>query len=412
MWLARVKGSAHLAWQLRGQARFPFQPLEAVERVQARRVRRMVAHAYGTVPYYREAMDRLRLRPDDFRTAADLAKLPLVEREQLQRDPEAFLSTSRPRDRYLKLRSGGSTGVPRDVYHDGAALIENAAHGERDRAVVIPLIGRRVGYRETDIASRFSSAAEVRRSVQARTLISGRVRIERQYLSLLDPPAELAHRIEAFKPDVLHGFGSALALLIAHYEATGAAFHRPRVVTFSANALPASARRLIEEDYGIPVFGAYQAIEALKIGFECARREGYHLNIDLYPIRLVDGAGREASPGRSGEVIVSNLVNRATVLLNYWLGDLATLSPDSCPCGRSLPLLASLDGRRDDAIALPSGRVIHPRPYAASSPPNPRSGSTKSCRRPPRDSPRRSSPRRGATAPGCGSGWWRASSSD
>jgi phenylacetate-CoA ligase len=48
------------------------------------------------------------------------------------------------------------------------------------------------------------------------------------------------------------------------------------------------------------------------------------------------------------------------VLLNYRLGDLGTLATQPCPCGRSLPLLAALDGRSDDIIALPSGRVVHP----------------------------------------------------
>jgi phenylacetate-CoA ligase len=53
-------------------------------------------------------------------------------------------------------------------------------------------------------------------------------------------------------------------------------------------------------------------------------------------------------------------VNRATVLLNYRLGDLAAILPDPCPCGRSPPLLGSLEGRRDEWIELASGRTIHP----------------------------------------------------
>jgi phenylacetate-CoA ligase len=59
-------------------------------------------------------------------------------------------------------------------------------------------------------------------------------------------------------------------------------------------------------------------------------------------------------------VVVSNLINRGTVLLNYRLGDLAMLLPDPCPCGRSLPLLSQPQGRSDEWLTLPSGRRAHP----------------------------------------------------
>jgi phenylacetate-CoA ligase len=62
----------------------------------------------------------------------------------------------------------------------------------------------------------------------------------------------------------------------------------------------------------------------------------------------------------SGDVVISNLVNRGTVLLNYRLGDIATLLPDPCSCGRTLPLLSFLEGRTDDWITLPDGRLLHP----------------------------------------------------
>jgi len=358
--LERVRGSASFAYHLRGQASFPFRPLESVHQARDRRVRRMIAHAYATVPHYREEMDRLGLRPGDLRTAADLTKLPLIERGQLQRDPERFLSTAEPPDRYLRLRSGGSSGAPLTIYHAAAAIIENAAHGERERSLATPLIGRRTGYREAEIDGPFSTAYDVRRFLDARTLAPPGVRIERQFISLLEPPEREAASLDAFRPDVLHGFGSALALLFAYYEASGPPVHLPRVVTTSSDVLPDAARRLIEERYGIPVFATYQAIEAFKIGFECSQHRGYHLNVDLYPVRIVDAQGQPAPDGETGEVVISNLVNRATVLLNYRLGDLASVSSEPCPCGRSLPLMPSLEGRSGEVIELPSGRFVHP----------------------------------------------------
>jgi len=358
--LERVRGSASFAHHLHGQADFPFRPLEAVHRVQDRRVRRMIAHAYATVPHYRETMDQLGLRPGDLRTAADLARLPLIERGQLQRDPARFRSTAEPPDRCLRLNSSGSSGAPLTIHCDAAAIIENAAHGERERSLATPLIGRRTGYREAAISGPHSAAWEIRRFLDARTLAPPGMRIKREFISLIDPPERQAAAIEAFRPDVLHGFGATLALLFAYYEASGPPVHPPKVVTFSSDALADPARRLIEERYGIPVFGTYQAIEAFKIGFECRRHRGYHLNVDLYPVRIVDAQGQPAPDGETGEVVISNLVNRATVLLNYRLGDLAAVSAEPCPCGRSLPLMPSLEGRSSEVVELPSGRLVDP----------------------------------------------------
>jgi phenylacetate-CoA ligase len=46
------------------------------------------------------------------------------------------------------------------------------------------------------------------------------------------------------------------------------------------------------------------------------------------------------------------------VLLNYRIGDRGVIDPRPCPCGRTLPLLASFEGRRSEMIALPDGREI------------------------------------------------------
>jgi len=176
----------------------------------------------------------------------------------------------------------------------------------------------------------------------------------------MDPTEDNIRLINQFRPDVIQSYGSYLEILFSHLADTGEFFHRPKVITFSSDGLTDSVRRLIQEHFGIPVFSTYQANEALKLGFECERHRGLHLNVDLYPVRIVDASGQNLPIGEEGEVVVSNLVNPATVLLNYRLGDIAAFLPEACRCGRSLPMLSFIPGRCDDLITLPSGRTIHP----------------------------------------------------
>ncbi len=355
----RLLDTAWLACHVWGQARYAFKPPEDIRRDQACRVRRIVAHACLHVPYYKETMARLGLRPEHFRCAEDLAQLPLLEREQLQRGPERFMSEVLDPGRCLRLRSSGSTGLPVTVCQDVRALFQSVACAERVRSIAAKLAGKRCGYRETVIIAPVSSVADTQRFLRAHSLVPTNVPARQQRLSVLDPPEKNAELIDAFRPDVLSTYGSYLALLFPYLREARRRWRLPRTICYGADGLSDSVRRLVQDDFGIHVLSAYQTIEADQIGFECERHAGLHLNIDVYPVRIVDAAGHALPPGETGEVVVSNLVNRGTVLLNYRLGDLASLLPEPCPCGRTLPLLSFPQGRCDDFIVLPSGRQMH-----------------------------------------------------
>lgn len=76
---------------------------------------------------------------------------------------------------------------------------------------------------------------------------------------------------------------------------------------------------------------------------------------------MVDQNGDDLPAGESGEIVISNLVNRGSVLLNYRLGDLGRMSSEPCPCGRTFPVLTELEGRKEDLLFLEGDRVVHPR---------------------------------------------------
>jgi phenylacetate-coenzyme A ligase PaaK-like adenylate-forming protein len=195
MLATRAAWSAYVLWHLRGQAAAPFRPWPAIERDQGGRVRAMIVHAVRHVPYYRDTLRRLGLQPADFRSATDLARLPLIGREDLQRDPEAFLSTTPSRRRLVELRTGGSAGAPRSIHCDPAALFQNLAHSERDRSIRARLLGRKAGYRQTLIASERSGIRKVQEFLDAHALFPRGARIARQYLSLAATPAENVARL-------------------------------------------------------------------------------------------------------------------------------------------------------------------------------------------------------------------------
>jgi len=360
MFAQRVYWSLYLGRRVLGQARYPFKPRPAILRDQSRHVRRMVAHAYANVPYYRRTLDELGLKPSDFRTAEDLARLPILERRRIQEAPRDFMSGAAQRSSWLVLSTSGSSGSPLTVFHDPRSVLSNVGHQARYRAVLLAALGRRFRYRETLIFSFSSSVLRHKDFLRERTLLAGWFIPAKQKLSMYDPPVRNVVELAAFRPDVIQSYGSYIEELFAYLAEHERAYQPPRVVGFGADGVSDSARRMMRARFGTECYGSYNAVEIGRIGFECPAHRGYHVNEDVHPLRIVDEAGRTLPPGEPGDVIVSNLVNRAMVFLNYRLGDIASLIPGPCPCGRTLPLLTYPAGRSDDWMELPSGQRLHP----------------------------------------------------
>ncbi len=133
---ARFTAIAPLEWRL------PFSPA-AIERSQRHQLRATVAHAQEHVPYYRETLRRLGLDPADFVSVDDLAKLPLIQREQVQRDPEYFTSRAKPLARYAEVHTSGSTGEPLTLFYHVPGIYQQALGFERMEPMLARLSGTR-----------------------------------------------------------------------------------------------------------------------------------------------------------------------------------------------------------------------------------------------------------------------------
>jgi len=358
-WLEKAYWNAFTLWHSRGEARFPYRPEEDLLAVQSKRVRAIISHAYGTVPFYREAMDRLGLKPADFAGAGDLARLPLVTGRDLAESPERFLSSSFLKKKTLELTTTGTVGLFKGIHHDPAGLFMALAAGGRQRAVLARFTGRRLGYREVAVVREGSTGPVIREFYESHSWVPKSLDVRRRVASPAESYGSNLEVINSFEPEVIIGFGSYIGGIFRHARESDRSMHRPAVVLYGGDLLHQPDRRLIEDEFGIPVLSSYQACESLRIAFQCERREGFHVSLDQAAVRVVDREGKTLGPGAPGEIVLSNLVNRATVLLNYRMGDVAAWSGAPCPCGRTLPTLERMEGRTEDLILRPDGETVH-----------------------------------------------------
>ncbi len=341
-----------------GQRRVAYLPAEKLAERRDRHVRSIVRYAAATVPFYRDWFRTHAIDPREIAGAADLARLPIIDKATLQAEQRRLVSESREGRTAFAMQTSGSSGQALTVYQGRRLLFANAASGVRERQAHSEALGPDNPSRVVSIGYPGNATDTVRAQLRLQAFVPDAD--PRHTLSLFEPLEHLIAEINRLRPTLLVAYGSLIELLFGTVKARGLDLHMPEAVLYVSDHLTEIGRRVVEDDFGVKVLSNYSAVEALRIGFSCLESRGFHLHNDLTHVRIVDEAGNDVPAGKSGEVVISSLANRGTVLLNYRLGDQGSMAAEpGCGCGRTLPRLATLEGRRDDVIELACGRHVH-----------------------------------------------------
>ena len=86
------------------------------------------------------------------------------------------------------------------------------------------------------------------------------------------------------------------------------------------------------------------------------------MNIDGVVMEFLKD-GEPVALGERGEIACTSLVNYAMPFIRYLVDDQGVSMNEKCSCGRSLPLMKMLEGRKDDFLTSLDGRIISPRVF-------------------------------------------------
>src|SRR5262249_25335880 len=155
----------------------------------------------------------------------------------------------------------------------------------------------------------------------------------------------------------LWGYSSSLDALAREALRLGKRL-KMQVVIANAEPLYEHQRQVISEAFSCPVRETYGMCEMVAAASEC---ESGHLH--LWPEVGLLETSRLAIPITNdgvGSLVSTSLLNADMPLIRYRVGDLGSLPVPgaTCPCGRSLPLISSLEGRTDDLLYGTDGRVL------------------------------------------------------
>lgn len=320
---------------------------ETIVALQNEQLVKTVKRVYENVPFYREKMDAVGVKPEDIRSIDDLHKLPFSYKKDL-RDTYPFGLFAVPMKEVVRLHaSSGTTGKQivvgytkndMELWADCFARALVAAGATAEDIIHISYgYGLFTGGLGADGGAMRIGATAVPVSTGN---TQRQITIMRDFGStiLCCTPSYALHIAE-----VLHESG--LTKDDIHLKAG----------IFGAEPWTNEMRRQIEEMLGITAYDIYGLTEVLGPGvaFECSEQTGMHINEDHFIVEVIDPETGEVLPeGTQGELVFTCITKEAFPILRYRTRDIGVIHRGKCSCGRTLVKMTKPRGRTDDMLII------------------------------------------------------------
>lgn len=325
-------------------------PATEVQRRQFAQLGRLAEHAAGASPHFRVRLDGAGLDAADLAHADGLRRLAPLTRRDIQSAGDALFCRQVPKG-HLPLattQTSGATGEP--------VVVRRSAP---TRAVWAAMTLRQHAWFGHDHAGRFASIrATVDRVVELEDWGPPANRLHRTGPALGLPvgldTGEMLDRLDAFRPNLLLVMPTTLADFVRSWRAGRAVPVGLTHVETTGETVPDELRRGLAEVAGLRIDDTYSSQEVGNIAMQCPESGLYHVMAEAVMVEVVDESGRPCGDGEVGRVVVTDLLNFATPLIRYDIGDYAEVGP-ACPCGRGSPTLRRIVGRERNMVVKPDG---------------------------------------------------------
>jgi len=323
-------------------------PREELAALQLARLQDLTRRVYERVPFYRAAFDRAGVRPEQIRTLDDVRRLPFTRKADL-RDHYPFGLFAVPLDQVVRLHaSSGTTGKPTVVGYTRA-----------DIGVWAEVCAR-------CLAASGARPGDVFHNAYGYGLFTGGLGMhyggELMGLTVVPVSGGNTERqlllIEDFQPRVIACTPSYLLTLAEAAASRGLDPRRLslRYAVLGAEPWTDAMRRELERLLPVRAVNIYGLSEVIGPGVsnECVEAQrGSHVFEDHFLVEVVDPeTGGPARPGEPGELVFTTLTKAALPVIRYRSGDIASLDPSPCVCGRTHARMSLVIGRTDDMLII------------------------------------------------------------
>lgn len=328
---------------------------QETEILQWQRIQALLKHSIANTSFYSDLYQKLGIDLSNIKSMSDFNSLPVISRADVVKNFEQ-MQASNYTGKLLYKSTGGSTGVPVKLALDRKSYEWRIAVAQRGYSWANCEIGTHTVYIwGVDVGKQplFKSIkTSLYHSLLNRKMFNCFNLDDNEMLRCVE-------YINKKKPTGIVSYTTGIYNLAQFVQKNGIHLDTTSVksIITGAEKLFDYQRDLIESVFKARVFNTYGCREFMLIASECEKHEGLHVNSDSLVVEiLVDG--KAAKPGETGELVITDLHNYGMPFIRYKNGDLATQSTKVCSCGRGLPLIENVDGRKTDVIVAHNGTKI------------------------------------------------------
>ncbi len=321
---------------------------EKMQELQLSRLKGTVERVYNNVPFYKEKLDELGIKPSDIKTIEDVRKLPFTVKKDL-RDQYPFGLFAVPQKDIVRIHgSSGTSGKPTVV-----GYTKNDIENWSD------LIARAV-------VTAGGSPEDIFHNAYGYGLFTGGIGfhhgVEKLGAAVVPISGGNTDRqvtlINDFKPRGIGGTPSYILNIAEKLEELGIAPEDNGLEygIFGAEPWSEEMRKNIEKKLGIKAMDVYGLSEVMGpgVGIECYEaQDGLHLAEDHFIFEVINpDTLQPVADGEDGELVITCITKEALPLLRYRTGDITSITREKCKCGRTTARMARVKGRTDDMIII------------------------------------------------------------
>ncbi len=321
---------------------------QEMTKLQSERLKRVCERVYDRVPFYKKAFDTKGVKPADIKDIRDVAKLPFTRKSDL-RDNYPYGLFAEPLEEIVRIHaSSGTTGKPTVVAYNrnDISLWANVmartftCAGATKKDIVQNAYG--YGLFTGGLGAHYGAEA-----IGASVIPMSGGNTQKQIMIMQDFGSTVLTCTPSF---ALYLYDVAVDMKI-NFDTI-----KLRVGLFGAEPWTEEMRREVEERLRIKAIDIYGLSEIIGPGVssECIEAQnGLHLNEDHFYPEIIDPATGEQLPyGKEGELVITSISREAMPLIRYRTGDITSLNPERCACGRTTVRMRRVRGRADDMLII------------------------------------------------------------
>ncbi len=318
-----------------------------IEQIQFQRLQETIGWALKT-NLYRKRLSQVGVNSsDDIKSLGDLRRIPFTTKDDLRVSfPKGHLAV--PMNEVLRVHSSsGTTGIPTVIYY-----------ARQDLDNWTDLLAR-------SIVATGAGPGDIFQNMMTYGLFTGGLGLhygaERVGLTVIPIGGGNTKRqiqvMKDFRTTVVHVTPSYLLHIHSKLGEDGIELKDLALRKAFIGAEPHSenTRRKLQDLLRIDAYNSYglSELNGPGVAFECVCKKDMHVWEDAFIVEIIDPKTGEPLPdGQEGEVVLTNVVRRATPILRYRTRDLAFLHPQGCDCGRTHRRLSRILGRTDDMLII------------------------------------------------------------